>query len=60
MIAVEQIIQAVERDDNIGFCTACDFEHCGGVEPDARNHPCDQCGALAVFGAEELLIQNAF
>ncbi len=56
MPTIEQIIAAVERDDNSGFCLSCGFEHCGGVEPDARNHPCDHCGELDVFGAEELLI----
>lgn len=52
---LEQIMEAVEEDDNIGFCTACG-EQAYGVEPDARNYECESCGAKKVFGAEELLL----
>ena len=30
-----------------------------GVEPDARNHECESCGAEQVFGAAELLLHLA-
>ena len=50
----DEIISAIERDDNIGFCTACG-EEAYGVEPDAREYVCEFCGVRAVFGAEELL-----
>lgn len=56
-ISIEQIIEAVEADDNIGICTACGEEQFG-VEPDARNYECESCGAMCVFGAEQLLIEH--
>jgi hypothetical protein len=52
---LEQIMAAVEADDNLGFCVACG-EMAHGVEPDAEGYECESCGASAVFGAEELLI----
>lgn len=54
-LTVERILQAVERDDNEGFCTACG-EEAGPVEPDARRYKCEACGENQVYGAEELLI----
>lgn len=54
-ISIEQIMEAVEADDNIGICTECG-EQQFGCEPDARNYECESCGAMSVFGAEELLI----
>lgn len=56
-VTTEQIIAAVEADDNLGFCTACGAEACC-VEPDARQYECEQCGENAVYGAEELLIMT--
>lgn len=51
----DEIVDAVERDDSLGFCVACDAEaYC--VEPDARAYECECCGARAVYGADELLI----
>jgi hypothetical protein len=61
-----RVFDAVERRnsslDNPGFCLSCgdDVE---GVEPDAREYECDVCGALTVYGAEEILFRlpwNAF
>lgn len=54
-ITVDLIIEAVEADDNLGFCIACGAE-ASGVEPDARGYECEACGASAVYGAEELLL----
>tara|TARA_R110000824_G_scaffold11593_11_gene50841 strand:+ start:2255 stop:2470 length:216 start_codon:yes stop_codon:yes gene_type:complete len=54
LIDIDEIMDAVKRDDCIGFCTACGLEH-GGCEPDMENHICDSCGQYAVFGAEQLL-----
>jgi predicted RNA-binding Zn-ribbon protein involved in translation (DUF1610 family) len=54
-IDIEDIIEAVENDDNIGFCRSCGAEHYN-VEPDARNYECEECGKHEVFGAQELLI----
>jgi len=58
VISLDQVMQAVESGDSIGFCVACGAET-DGVEPDARNYKCDECGANKVFGAEELLIRMA-
>jgi hypothetical protein len=54
----DQVLQAVESDDNLGFCLACGAEACG-VEPDAQRYTCEACGAPQVYGAEELLFRMA-
>lgn len=54
-IDVDRIIEAVEADDNLGFCTSCG-EEAWNVEPDARRYVCEVCGQPKVYGAEELLI----
>ena len=55
VIEMERIIEAVEADDNLGFCVACG-EEAESCEPDARGYECESCGARAVFGAEELML----
>ena len=55
IIEMDRIIEAVEADDNLGFCTACG-EEADGCEPDAREYECESCGAYAVYGAEELML----
>lgn len=55
MIDIERVMEAVQGDEYIGFCTACDHEQ-SQCEPDARNYTCESCGSNTVFGAEELLI----
>jgi hypothetical protein len=57
-LTLEKIVAAVQEDDNLGFCIACG-EPADSVEPDARKYQCDTCGALAVYGAEELLLMFA-
>lgn len=57
-VTLDQVMEAVEADDNLGFCIACGAE-ASGVEPDARNYECESCGAEKVFGAEELLMMMA-
>lgn len=52
---LDQIMNAVENDDMVGFCTACGHEQ-DGCEPDARNYECENCGEKKIFGAQELLI----
>ena len=54
-VTLEQIIEAVEADDYLGFCLACGAE-AFDVEPDARRYACDECGKEKVYGAEELLM----
>jgi hypothetical protein len=53
-ITQDRVLEAVEADDNLGFCTACGAD-AYGVEPDARGYECEECAAKAVYGAEELL-----
>lgn len=56
LLSDEEIIEAVEFDENIGFCLMC------GADKDcdeiliARGDKCDHCGENAVYGAEELLL----
>jgi len=57
-VSIEQVMDAVERDDNSGFCLECGAE-AYGVEPDARRYKCEECGAMAVYGAEECLFMVA-
>jgi len=52
---IEQLTAIAE--DYGGFCKACGAE-AYGVEPDARDYPCEECGAHKVFGAEELIMQG--
>jgi hypothetical protein len=56
-ISIQQIMEAIELDEGIGFCTACG-EQAYGCEPDARNYTCEACGKKKVFGAEELLLMR--
>ena len=55
IIDMDRILEAVEADDHIGFCTACG-EEAESCEPDARMYECECCGARAVYGAEELML----
>ncbi len=57
-VSLDQVMAAVEDDDNSGFCLACG-EQAFGVEPDARKYVCESCGASKVYGAEELLMMMA-
>jgi hypothetical protein len=54
----ERILEAVERFDldDPGFCIACGHEQ-GGCESDMRKGVCESCGAKAVYGAEELVVE---
>lgn len=55
MFDLETIREAME--DNIGFCIKCQAEQeC--CEPDARKYKCEECGELAVYGAEELVMMG--
>lgn len=57
-VSLDRVMEAIEADDNIGFCLACGTE-AYGVEPDARGYSCEECGKPQVFGAEELLFRLA-
>lgn len=53
-VTLDQVMQAVEADEYLGFCVTCGTEHMN-VEPDAREYPCEECGENAVYGAQELI-----
>ena len=59
-VTPDRVMEAAERSmaslDNPGFCIACG-EEAEGVEPDARRYECESCGAMAVYGAEELALR---
>ena len=61
-LTLDRIEEAVERRmsslDNPGFCIECGAE-ADGCEPDAREYACEACGAAAVYGAPELLLEVA-
>lgn len=47
------------RDDYDGYCEGCDaVTNYGGVEPDARNYECEECGKKAVMGMDIALIMD--
>ena len=58
-ITEDRLIRAVEDSmygtDNPGFCVKCGAE-AEGCEPDARGYRCEECGAMSVYGAEEIRI----
>ena len=56
-IKEEIVIEAIEMDDNLGFCLACG-EEAYDVEPDADGYECENCGESRVFGAEEILLMG--
>jgi len=57
-VTSKRVCAAVEEQmstlANPGFCVACGADH-DGCEPDARKYECYDCGAMAVYGAAELL-----
>lgn len=56
-VTQQRVMEAVEEDDNIGFCCECGAE-AYHVEPDAEHYTCEECGADKVYGAEQLLLLN--
>ena len=53
-LTLDQVLDAVESGESIGLCIVCGAESFG-VEPDAREYTCEECGKHTVYGAEELL-----
>ena len=49
-----EILQALENDEPIGWCLKCGESNF--AEPDASNILCESCGVYAVVGAMELLL----
>ena len=56
-IQEEKLIEAIESDDYIGFCLECGAET-DGVEPDAEEYECMECGSFKVYGAEQILLMQ--
>jgi hypothetical protein len=54
-VTMERVIDALESDEHMGFCLNCGSD-AYDVEPDAHEYECEDCGAEAVYGAEELLM----
>ena len=57
-VSLDRVMEAVQADDNLGFCLACGAE-AYDVEPDARGYECEACGKPKVYGAQELLFMLA-
>lgn len=57
-LSIDRVMQAVDDDNCIGFCTNCGEEQ-DSCEPDAREYTCESCGENTVYGAEELLMRMA-
>lgn len=54
-----ELTDAIENDDNMGFCIKCG-EPADGVEPDAERYTCECCEKAAVYGAEQLLLLGLY
>ena len=56
-IEITEALYAELNESCGGFCIECrDVVY--GVEPDAWRYRCENCGADAVYGVEELLIRG--
>jgi hypothetical protein len=51
----DEYLRASENSE--GICLACEAV-ADGVEPDARQYKCGSCGALEVYGVEELVMMG--
>jgi hypothetical protein len=47
------------REESAGLCVACGAITYGGVEPDARDYPCESCDERKLMGIEEALFEGA-
>ena len=55
---VEEVVREAQVSlDNPGICIVCGAD-ADGCEPDARAYECEECGARAVYGVEELLVSG--
>lgn len=55
---LKMAMQAVKEEDYVGFCMACGAET-SGVEPDACEYECEECGEHKVYGAGEIILMLA-
>lgn len=56
---IEEIINLAQEDSTDGICIYCGSIQ-GGVEPDAEKYKCEGCGALGVYGAEQIILLELF
>jgi len=54
-VTLAQVMDALEADDDRGFCLACGERECG-TAPDGQRGVCESCGGRAVYIAEELFM----
>lgn len=54
-VNVEEVLDAVENQEHLGFCIKCGAAH-EGFEPDAQKEKCSECGQMSVYGAEDILL----
>ena len=54
-VDVEEIEESIY--EHTGICIRCG-ERAYGVEPDARYYYCSECGAHAVFGLEQAILES--
>lgn len=57
-IPVREVDYQLAQEENTGFCSSCEDFTTSGVEPDAENYVCEDCGNQTVFGAEQALIMG--
>jgi len=51
---LEKARWAMNIDPYTGFCLACG-DQADGVDPDAEEEECDNCGKQKVYGAEQII-----
>ena len=52
---MEAVKESFSSLSSPGFCLECGYEQ-EGCEPDAEGYECQDCGAMAVMGAENCLL----
>ena len=50
----------LEEDSSGGFCLSCGADIDDGIEPDARRYRCPVCDDMEVYGAEEIMLMDAY
>lgn len=47
------------RDDMDGFCTNCNqVTTFGGIEPDAEQYECEECGEFSLYGMDYIIMND--
>ena len=54
-VTLAQVMEALEADDDRGFCFTCGERECEDA-PEAQKNVCKSCGGRAVYIAEELFM----